>query len=63
MINRVDRRKIKALPKAHHENGVCLCPLCWHPLCEPLEGEGSVAIRCRMCKRHVVVELEKHSTP
>lgn len=58
MINRVDRKKIDTLPKAVRSDGVCCCPLCWHTVCEPISGNGKVAIWCRWCKRNVLVELK-----
>lgn len=59
MIKRIDRKRIESLPKAARSDGMCLCPLCWHPLCEPISGKGRAAIWCRMCKRHIVIELDE----
>lgn len=59
MIDRVDRKKLGVLPRAKESDGVALCPYCWHVLCEPLEGEGRLAVWCRMCRTNIVVEFGK----
>lgn len=59
MVNRVDRRKLDALPKAVESDGILLCPLCWHPLAEPIEGRAKAAVWCRTCKKHVLLSITR----
>lgn len=57
MIQRVDRRELSKLPKGNIVDGVALCPKCWRPLCEPLSGEGVMAVWCRQCRENRIVKF------
>ncbi len=59
MIEKLDKVKIEALPRAAKSDGFYFCPFCWHPLCEPIEGKGKFAIWCRRCRTHIIVEMDE----
>jgi len=59
MIKRVDRKRQKELPRAVKSDGVMLCPLCWRVIAEPLSGEASIAIWCRSCKQHIILDIKE----
>ena len=59
MITRLDRKRLPTMPKAVKNDGVMLCPYCWHVLAEPIDGTARVAIWCRTCKRHVLLEIDE----
>ena len=57
MIEKLDKTKAEALPRAAKSDGMYFCPFCWHLLLEPIEESGKVAIWCRRCKQHIVVDM------
>lgn len=59
MIKRIDRKRLPMLPKAARSDGLALCPQCWHVLAEPIEGDGKIAVWCRMCKTHIVIDFSE----
>lgn len=57
MIERAVNRALEGMSRAELIDGMAICPDCGRPLCEPMSGNGSVAVWCRRCRKHILIRF------